>query len=493
MAVALGFDAPRAWTLVSMRGIVDEDFGTQIVGRLMRVHELCQGKTLPDALNHAYVFLADMESQKGLEQAADKLNRVKTQLASVAAYSVVVQVGGENQLQVIRNGQPELLPDEKTRPALEDLKPTEEEITGGDSPPPPKPQESNTGWFGLFGQLEGNEQTSQEPAPGESKAEVTQPPAMSTASCRYSIRQGVPTRFRKESIKKSIEGLEEAIVAHVDLNAEVVLDGLRRAVDVLRIEKGLFENQVREDSRSQIQAALDRQATESQAQQLVLNVSGIVDPRKLDSLLLKRVTSELARLGRSEAGNPDEVEYTLSMILVQRPKLLRQALKRALANYIEVVDSGPLAAVLSSNTPLPSSAGNIYGVMPHGMNTWEIAFAEWLDREALGVVNWWHRNVVFSEDAVTIALPDGARFFPDFVISIKGRNKPDGILLVDTKRAINDDLNAIPKAIVQHQEYGRAMILRKDGHRWMTVRYSEEQDKNLEDQVLHPELLAHFV
>ncbi|MEI7775757.1 MAG: DEAD/DEAH box helicase family protein, partial [Verrucomicrobiota bacterium] len=31
MAVALGFDAPRAFTLVSMRGIVDTDFGTQIV------------------------------------------------------------------------------------------------------------------------------------------------------------------------------------------------------------------------------------------------------------------------------------------------------------------------------------------------------------------------------------------------------------------------------------------------------------------------------
>lgn len=67
------------------------------------------------------------------------------------------------------------------------------------------------------------------------------------------------------------------------------------------------------------------------------------------------------------------------------------------------------------------------------------------------------------------------------------------ILLVDTKRAINDNLNAVPKAVVEHQEYGRAMILREDGSRWMTVRYSEEQDKNLEDQILHPDLLAHFV
>src|SRR5208337_4143109 len=31
MAVALGFDAPRAWTLVSMRAAQDEDFGVQLV------------------------------------------------------------------------------------------------------------------------------------------------------------------------------------------------------------------------------------------------------------------------------------------------------------------------------------------------------------------------------------------------------------------------------------------------------------------------------
>ena len=32
IAVALGFDAPRAWTLVSMRATQSEDFGVQLVG-----------------------------------------------------------------------------------------------------------------------------------------------------------------------------------------------------------------------------------------------------------------------------------------------------------------------------------------------------------------------------------------------------------------------------------------------------------------------------
>ena len=98
-----------------------------------------------------------------------------------------------------------------------------------------------------------------------------------------------------------------------------------------------------------------------------------------------------------------------------------------------------------------------------------------------------------STEAVVTVLPDGSRFFPDFILSVKGRQKLDGILLVDTKRAINDDLNVIPKTNVAHQKYGRAMILKKDGSRWFTIRYSEAHDKNEEDQILRPELLAHFV
>ncbi len=38
VAVATGFDAPRAWTLVSVRPNRGRDFGLQIVGRIMRVH-----------------------------------------------------------------------------------------------------------------------------------------------------------------------------------------------------------------------------------------------------------------------------------------------------------------------------------------------------------------------------------------------------------------------------------------------------------------------
>jgi type III restriction enzyme len=81
VAVALGFDAPRAFTLVSMRGAKDTDFGIQVVGRILRVHSKLQGPTLesklPELLRNGYVFLADAANQSGLVQAGDKINAIQ--------------------------------------------------------------------------------------------------------------------------------------------------------------------------------------------------------------------------------------------------------------------------------------------------------------------------------------------------------------------------------------------------------------------------------
>ena len=114
MAVALGFDAPRAFTLVSMRGARDPDFGIQVVGRILRVHRhlqaRAQAKTLPELLSHGYVFLADSEQQAGLTGAAERINAIRTELSAVCPYTIVVKIAGENQVQVARDGQPSFFP-----------------------------------------------------------------------------------------------------------------------------------------------------------------------------------------------------------------------------------------------------------------------------------------------------------------------------------------------------------------------------------------------
>ncbi|MDD5274349.1 MAG: DEAD/DEAH box helicase family protein, partial [Methylovulum sp.] len=120
VAVALGFDAPRAFTLVSLRGAKSTDFGIQVVGRILRVHPhlraLAITKTVPDVLRFGYVFLADSESQSGLINAGEKINAITTQMAQITPYTLVVTIGGQTQVQVSANGQVSLLPQGFTPP-----------------------------------------------------------------------------------------------------------------------------------------------------------------------------------------------------------------------------------------------------------------------------------------------------------------------------------------------------------------------------------------
>lgn len=110
MAVAQGFDAPRAFTLVSMRGAKDTDFGIQVVGRILRVHRRLQGREVPELLRYGYVFLADAENQTGLTGAAEKINAIRTGLSDICPYTMVVNIAGQNQVQVVQNGQSTFLP-----------------------------------------------------------------------------------------------------------------------------------------------------------------------------------------------------------------------------------------------------------------------------------------------------------------------------------------------------------------------------------------------
>jgi type III restriction enzyme len=101
------------FTLVSMRGAKDTDFGIQVVGRILRVHSRLQGPTLekklPELLRHGYVFLADAANQSGLVHAGEKINAIQSELSQVCPFTMVVKVAGTNEIQVSHNGQSQLL------------------------------------------------------------------------------------------------------------------------------------------------------------------------------------------------------------------------------------------------------------------------------------------------------------------------------------------------------------------------------------------------
>lgn len=204
-----------------------------------------------------------------------------------------------------------------------------------------------------------------------------------------------------------------------------------------------------------------------------------LDPRELQRGLLEQLGNEYRERRLEIADNEDRLDYALALILVQHPKLLSEARKACEASYTEVVPTAPLRDRVVSESPLDGSPRNFCGIYRPDLNTWERPFTEWLDNAEDGCVLWWHRNPPNKPWSVAVTLANGSQFFPDFALSLPGRGTPDSVLLVYTKRAINDDAKALIKSVSDHKSHGRTAILFfEDEKRWKVVRQNEEKDKN---------------
>ncbi len=471
MAAALGFDAPRAFCMVSMRPIKDTDFGTQLIGRIMRVHKRLQGRELPPVLRHGYLFLADHDSQAGIATAAEKINRLKSQLTQTSPFTMLTRVGGSTQFQVVRNNQPELMPGEGENVELPEELGDYDETS--DSPAVPRSQ-------AVLDLLE--ELTRQDSKSTKATAEPLR------GAHRYPLKPGMPLRFLTQELPLEMADLLGCIEQQVAFSDRSLLTALAKDVQIIRIERGHFSG-VAEEERSIISARIDLEKAERQAQQLLMRQT-YLSPKELQDHLLKRLAEEFRSHGMSEVAEDEErLEVALALILVRHPGLLREVEKSCAARFSFTRETEPLPGYVDSAIALNPSFKNIYGVFPADLNSWEVEFAKLLDNDAEGTVLWWHRNPVKKKHSVAIVRPDGGRFFPDFIVGVKGRTVArDGILLIETKHAIGS-LDSQIKAVVEHNEYGKALMIHwqdwQDEKRRtpMTVRYDPRTDKNLLDAV----------
>jgi len=475
MAAALGFDAPRAFCMVSMRPIRSTDFGTQLIGRILRVHKRLQGRDLPPMLRHGYLFLADHDSQAGISTAAEKINQLKSQLTQTSPFVMLTKVGGEPNLQLVSNNQPILfpaVPDEFGAAGRRELP---------DGQAPASPDESKAQSQGLLDLLDALTAK----ARGGIMAEAEADPG----THRYHLKPGMPLRFLTQELPLDIlEHLLTCMEQQVAFDNRALLTALAKDVQIIRIEKAHFAN-AQEEQRSIIQARIDLEKAERQAQ-LMLMRQTYLSPKELQDHLLKRLAEEFVNHGLSEVAQDEErLEAALSLILVRYPGLLKDVEKACAAKFSFTREAEPLPGFVESVEPLPPSFKNIYGVYPSDLNEWEVEFARLLDNDASGTVLWWHRNPPRKKYSVAIVRPDGGRFFPDFVVGVKGRTiGKDDILLVETKHAIGSVDSKI-KAVIEHKDYGRALMIHwKDWHdpknrTAMTVTYDPASDKNVLDAV----------
>lgn len=469
MAVALGFDAPRAFTLVSMRASCDPEFGVQLVGRILRVHRRLQGraqaKTLPEVLTYGYVFLADAETQTGLDKAGQMINQIQTEYAKASMATVALRFGDITGVGTVdKSGQVEFfgLPVEGVKDIAGRSGSDGEASSEAEFVPPASFD---------FGRLFGTDATADT---GDGATGRPVQVAGSLGKHRYALRPGMPKRFKTQIVCPQSDVTEEDCAQRFMISTRDLFEVMKNKIPVERRTLDVFEHTIQQE----FNFAADLSPTQAaELAQTALCKNKTFDPRELRRALLRRVGMVMREEAMSEADDPAQVAHFLDVILATHPELLYEAQKAAHAEHAVIQEAEELPEEIVCLEPLPRSPHNLYGVMPAELNTWERPFAELLDRDSSNVVMWWHRNLPHKPWSVNVLMPDGRGFFPDFVIGIAGRKSEDNALLADPKLNFQRDDEA-QKVLAEHRSYGRVMILFLDGGtRWMTVGYDQKAKK----------------
>lgn len=478
VAVATGFDAPRAWTLVSVRPNRGKEFGLQIVGRIMRVHPLVRPIHGKDSLlDRGYVFLTDPDLQAGLNAAVDELKAVQRGMELITDRLDLVQFG---------NLEAPLAPDVTV-------------VHPQPSSPPQTPEERQYRLNLLIGagivelRVAGHSDDEQDRAilAGEMIMRMSDTPLFgdlplqSSPGLRGEVLKNKAYNLRSDLLlPKALirEELPELYEIADDLSSEIAREfcnsldlrgelnrRLRKATLSLR---DLF---LADEEERTFNVRVSNARTAEQAQ-LAFRFNDAVDPRQLKQALV----AELQRVC-----DEDGIEYiaedlrrTIDVAVMRDPERLRTAMRRALRHYLRMSTSEPIPAVDYDEPGLGPAIKAAYGVFPSDMNVEERAFAAFIDGDSTGVVKWWLRNRENARWATRIMLPTGRRFFPDFVVAIANRSTPDLIALVEIKDdgvtgRLQADLN-IMKIRVQHQEYKNVFwTYRTEQKVWARARYDE--------------------
>jgi len=497
VAVALGFDAPRAFVLASLRGAKDTDFGIQVVGRILRVHRLLQpgtlDRTLPPGLRYGYVFLADADNQGGLVGAGERINAIRDELSKICPATIIVRVGdGAPEVQVAEHGQASLF-----RPLADstDCDPTVESPGTGSARAPtdlrdsgerapigyPLPPIIDLLGDPLTGTLLPDRSARDLPVTAEQ-------PMPTPATPRHPLRADAERVLQTERLPISTADLLQCLAAHIGFDDTVINAGLRVNVTLTRKTVGVFDGT---QETGQTQARLEDKALAAQAQLQLLHF-GYLHPQDLSEALLARLKTEFGHRGFPH--DPATLDRALNLIMATQPALLRQAEKACASRFKEVVDTGQWPATVAASPGAERSRLNIYGIMPDGLNTPELAFARLLDADLSGAVEYWDRNEPRKPWSVGIVRPTGYQFFPDFILKVKGRSKGGGVLLVETKGDhLMNSPETIEKITAEHQVYGPVVMLKQDANgRFMTVRWFEKTGRCEEDQVFRVENLAGY-
>lgn len=484
VSVATGFDAPRAWTLVSVRPNRGKDFGLQIVGRIMRVHPTIRpihGEN--PLLDSGYVFLTDPEMQSGLQAAVDELKAVRESIALIT-----------DQLDVYEFGNLE------SPTGLSDI-----EQRSVETPRPPADAAERLSRLRLLidqgvvkAEVASMKPVDQDRAiiAGESWQHLTQTPLFagdlpedSKPGADGGRRRPEPPHLRPYPLRSEID-VPEALVRELppdpsqlnDLVDDIAREFCRTAELVALLQRRLTKAKLdlKDLFASEVQDTVDLRLRLSNARvaekaQLAFNFNASIDPR----LLKHALVSELRRIVDDKGIEAEERDLRRAIDLagMLEPEKLKDAIKTAQSRNVRTDASEPVPQSYFGPEGLPPAIKGAYGVFPHRLNKEEEAFATFLDADDTGTVKWWLRNPENESWATRLILPSGHRFFPDFVVGVSGRATPASIALVEIKDdgetgRLHSERN-IEKIRVQHREYRNVFWTYREDGTWIRAHYAE--------------------
>lgn len=488
MAVATGFDAPRAFTLCSLRAVKDADFGVQLVGRILRVDRRLQGQDdLPDELNYGYVFLADGEGQQGLREAASRINAIRDSYLSVASSVTVMDGLDEAIITRIDQGQPLLL----TPRPLEEGPPVPEAASGqpGSSPDPataPQP--------GLWDFSSRKTDVRKYGGATLVRVEASNP---DPERFNYPLRDDLtyPRHLRRALVSLNQQSIMQDLVKNFPYS-EVIDDSRRSNTDVTVRLLDLFSDRALESQR--VKGTFTKEEIAALAQRTLFSVkNGALDMAEAEEQLIAGLQREYERRGWAEADDPQKVLAGWQQMIALNKGVLEKAVAATVTRYTETQEAETLPAYLESVSNLSPSPKNVYGRYPSDLNRWERNFAELISDAP--EVRWWHRNPERKPHSVSIPIvgysPNGNNFFPDLVASVPGRLTLDEILLIEVKGEINNSKgDSVEKAQASHPDYGSVlMVYWEREETWRVVRYNAALEKNELAEVFHAGDLARFL
>lgn len=462
LAVATGFDAPRAWTLVSVRPSRGRDFGLQIVGRIMRVHPLVRPLhgTEP-LLDRGYVFMSDPELQIGLDEAAADLKAVREGIAVLTDTLDVNVLGNDTRAAESYGATPLPPPPVQAVPGETEGDRVERQVSMG-LLNPNYATASTLRQQSALSAVEGFSAPATPPLfpnlPDVLSPRVTPAqPVPQEHQVKYLLRTdlGIPSALVREELPNlfDIEGdlcpqIAREFCRMVPMTSMLLAVNSNAELSM----RDLFNAGQTDQRNLSVRMSAARIAEQAQAQ-LMFNDG--IDPRRIR----EAVEAELARLCQKDgiAATSRDIRRTINLAILRQPQALKEAVRIAQGHHIRLESNEPIPTEQFGPKDAPKAKKGAYGAFIGRYNRPERAFVEMLDNDDTGRIKWWLRNPESEKWATRLILPTGKRFFPDFVVGISGRRTRDSIALVEIKDdgetgRLHSDSNAI-KIRSEHSEY----------------------------------------